>query len=121
MSDEQHHAGEDVYGSDPPPVAGQYIKVAEGENWHIGGELGEVQFAELTMQEPPLTRLFRSLAGSPRLVTVNSLDGSTIKGRVTDVADKGTTVSIENGEHLFVFDIAAVCLVKLERAIPSEQ
>lgn len=90
----------------------------EGYGTRFAGS-GVESFDVLASPQPPLADLFRSLAGQRRHITVNSLDGSTVKGIVVSVNADGTVATLENGEYQFVYDIAAVALVQMAK--PEER
>jgi hypothetical protein len=79
----------------------------------VEGQIGEIQ-----MMEPPLASTMRALLESKKNATLYSLDGSGVKGQIIDVSEDGTTVTLRNVDD-YVFDVAAVVMVKIERA-PSE-
>ena len=68
---------------------------------------------ELINPEPPLAGVFRSLIDSRKLVTVSSVDGSTIIGQVRAVSPSGLMAEVENARDLYVFDISLVAVLKI--------
>jgi hypothetical protein len=79
----------------------------------VTGETG-MDSVELVSPALPFTALFRADNGEKKIITVCTVDGSTIKGRVTEVSDEGDLAVLSDGEHDYVISIAHVCIVKTQ-------
>ena len=68
---------------------------------------------ELSSPEPPLAGVLRGLVDTRKLVTVCSVDGSTVIGTVIEVSPSGLMAKVENGRDLYVFDITLISVLKI--------